>query len=87
MYQRVQHFSHANLAIYGGAAGAGRSQLPLCGPVRRLRENQRATPDKEHGSRTCDAHEAKTRNCGKWIFFGSRTGPDCNPGRPKTLAF
>ena len=43
MYQRFQRFNHVNLTTCGGAAGAGRSQLPLCGPVRRLRENQRET--------------------------------------------
>ena len=52
MYQRFQHFNHANMTICGGAAGAGCPQLPLCGAVRRLRENQREIPGKEHGSGT-----------------------------------
>jgi len=40
-HQCFQRINHANLTIRGGVTDAGRPQWPLCGSVRRLRENQR----------------------------------------------
>lgn len=78
IYQWFQRFNHVNLTTCGGAAGAGRSQLPLCGPVRRLRENQWETNLAKSKEAECSAFVVQRHGLEKigWLLLSHRSFPE-----------